>query len=424
MSQPSTRPIVLVVAPGDQAYRGYALHQVAAAYDVVAITPGPLTWEQPLVVDHEIADPHDEQALLAAGRALAARHPLAGVFTWTEWHLEATARLAQALNLAGDTPQTMRNCRDKATSRTLFARHHVPSAASMRAASLLEAALAAEEIGYPVVLKPAGGAASIGVIRVNRAEELPDGYTFAATAAAASGGSSPEVLVEEYLDGPEISVECVTRQGQTTAVAVTRKSLGEQPYFEEIAHTVDAADPLLERVAPVAAAAIKALGITEGIQHVEMRLVAGRPRLIEVNGRIGGDMIGHLVSLATGVNLARAAADIACGKTPDLTPTRRRAAAIRLLYPERSGTLTARHLDETFAASAPWLEHVRFHREIGDPLVLPPEGDMFTARVGFLITTAPTAAVAQDRVRTADEHLTVTTEPLKPPTSAGTGGAA
>ncbi|NED87458.1 carboxylase, partial [Streptomyces sp. SID11233] len=60
------------------------------------------------------------------------------------------------------------------------------------------------------------------------------------------------VLVEEYLAGPEVSVECVTHQGITTALAVTRKEVGFAPYFEETGHTVDAADPLLPEVAPVA----------------------------------------------------------------------------------------------------------------------------------------------------------------------------
>ncbi len=58
--------------------------------------------------------------------------------------------------------------------------------------------------------------------------------------------------------------------------------------------------PLLDVVAPAAKAAIRALGITAGVSHVEIRLVDGRPRIVEVNGRLAGDMISHLVHLATG----------------------------------------------------------------------------------------------------------------------------
>ncbi|MFD5111721.1 ATP-grasp domain-containing protein [Streptomyces sp. NPDC058391] len=405
----SARPLVLVVDPGDQTYRGYCLEQTAASYDVVLLTGTEPSWETPYIVDHAVADLDDTTDLLAAGRALAARHELAGVVTWSEWHLVATARLARALGLPAASVEVMRACRNKATARTLFARHGVPSAASMTARSLLEAGLATMTIGYPAVIKPTAFAGSIGVIRVDRPEELPDAFAFA-SAGASQSREDTAVLVEEYLDGPEISVECVTHRGVTTAVAVTRKSLGPAPYFVETGHTVDAGDPLLALVAPVASAAIRALGITDGVQHVEMRLVDGRPRLIEVNARVGGDMIGHLVRTATGIDLPKTAADLACGNSPDLTPTRRGAAGIRMLYPAASGTLTERQINKLFAAYTPWLQQVQWTRQVGDPLLLPPDGDLFTARAGFYIVTGRDTAEVNQRLDTAADEITVTTQ--------------
>ncbi|MEU6612018.1 ATP-grasp domain-containing protein [Streptomyces shenzhenensis] len=405
----SARPLVLVVSPGDETYRGYCLEQVAAAYDVVLLTSTEPSWEKPYIVDHAVADLHDTAALLAAGRTLAARHEFAGVVTWDEWHLVPTARLARALGLSANSVEVMRGCRNKATARTLFARHGVPSAASMRARTLLEAALATMTIGYPAVLKPAAFAGSIGVMRIDQPEQLPAAFEFA-SAGAHRSREDTAVLVEEYLDGPEVSVECVTHRGVTTAVAVTRKHLGPAPYFDETGHTVDACDPLLAQVAPVAAAAVKALGITGGVQHVEMRVVEGRPRLIEVNARIGGDMIGHLVRLATGIDLPKAAADVACGRAPDLTPTRHGAAGIRMLYPAASGTLTERGINEPFAAHSPWLRRVQWIRQAGDRLVLPPDGDLFTARAGFYIVTGRDTDEVNERLDTVADEITLTTQ--------------
>ncbi|GGW04239.1 MULTISPECIES: ATP-grasp domain-containing protein [Streptomyces] len=404
----SARPLVLVVSPGDETYRGYCLEQVAAAYDVVLLTGTEPSWEKPFIVDHAVVDLSDPVALLATGRALAERHDLAGVVTWDEWNLVPTAVLARELGLPSPAVEVMRACRNKATARTLFARHGVPSAGSMKARTLLEAGLATMTLGYPAVLKPAAFAASIGVIRVDRSEELPDAFDFASQGASRSREDT-SVLVEEYLDGPEFSVECVTHRGTTTAVAVTRKHLGPAPYFDETGHTVDADDPLLAQVAPAAAAAVKALGITDGVQHVELRLVDGRPRLIEVNARIGGDMIGHLVHLATGIDLPRAAADLACGRAPDLTPTRNGAAGIRMLYPDTSGILTERNINQPFAAHTPWLRQVQWIREIGDQLVLPPDGDLYVARAGFYIVTGRTTAEVTERLDTAADEITVTT---------------
>ncbi|OKI09391.1 carboxylase [Streptomyces sp. CB02923] len=400
---------MLLVDPGDQTFRGYCLEQVAAAYDVVLLTGTEPSWETPYIVDHAVADLRDSTALLAAGRTLAARHDLAGVVTWSEWHLVATACLARVLGLPAHSSEVMRACRNKATARSLFARHGVPSAAAVTARSVPEAELAAMAVGYPAVLKPTAFAGSIGVVRVDRPEELPGAFAFA-SAGASRSREDTAVLVEQYLDGPEVSAECVTHHGVTTAVAVTRKSLGPAPHFYETGHTVDADDPLLALVSPVASTAIRALGITDGIQHVEMRLVDGRPRLIEVNARIAGDMIGHLVRLATGIDLPKAAAALACGHSPDLTPTRRGAAGIRLLYPAASGTLTERQVNQPFAARTPWLQQVQWTRQVGDSLLLPPDGDLFTARAGFYIVTGRDTAEVNERLDTAAEEITLTTQ--------------
>ncbi|MFD6912374.1 acetyl-CoA carboxylase biotin carboxylase subunit family protein [Streptomyces virginiae] len=405
------RPVVLVVAPNDELYRGYCLESVAAAYETVVITPAPPTWEQTLVVDHEVADPYDIQALLAAGEALAARRHISAVLTWNEMLLVNTAVLAQHLGAVTDEPDILQGCRDKATSRELFDRHRVPSARSMKATNLLEAALAAVFIGYPVVVKLAGQAGSVGVIRVDRAEDLPAGFKFATEGAALWGGESTDVLVEEFLDGEEISVECVTHHGITTPVAITRKQLAFVPYFEEVGHTVDAADPLLRRVGPVAQAAVAALGLTTGIQHVEMRLTRTGPRIIEVNGRIGGDLIGKLVLLATGIDLPRAAADLALGLQPDLTSTRHQAAAVALLYPEASGTVIERGIDPEFAATTDWLEQASWILGPGEQVTLPPEGDVDVARVGLLVVTAIDADQAEARLQAARDRTTITVTP-------------
>lgn len=145
------------------------------------------------------------------------------------------------------------------------------------------------------------------------------------------------------------------------------------------------------------------------MQHVELRLVDGRPRLIEVNARVGGDMIGHLVRLATGIDLPKAAADLACGRAPDLTPTRSGAAGIRMLYPFASGTLAVRRINQPFAAHTPWLRQIQWIREIGDPLLLPPAGDLFTARAGFYIVTGRNTTEVAERLETVADEITVAT---------------
>ncbi|WP_043224612.1 ATP-grasp domain-containing protein [Streptomyces sp. NRRL F-5193] len=402
----SQRPLVLVVAPGDDVYRGYCLRQVADAYDVAVLTTGPLTWEKQYVVDHETVPAFDDvDALLGAAEAITTRRPVAGVLTWNESHLTAVAQLAERLGLAVTTPESVRTCRDKAASRAAFARHGVPSARSVAAASLDEALAVAEAIGFPVVVKPAAVGGSIGVIKAETREDLAEAYAFATRGVQQHGGDNCSVLVEEYLSGPEVSVECVTYQGVTTPVAVTRKELGDEPLFEETGHTLTAGDPLLETVAPIAKAAVRATGVTGGIQHVEIRLTPTGPRVIEVNGRIGGDWIGWAVEQALGLPLARIAADIAVGAAPDLTPTRQEAVAIQVLYAPASGTLTQRSIASGFAETAGWVHGPAWLIEEGDEVLLPPKGDLDSSRVGLIATYADTIGLAVARRSATNSHI-------------------
>ncbi|MFE3737781.1 acetyl-CoA carboxylase biotin carboxylase subunit family protein [Streptomyces sp. NPDC059134] len=407
----STRPLLIIVGGTDPVLRGYCIEQ-AAAYPIALIDTKPPSWQQHLVVDHEVADTHDPEAVVAAGLALAARHCIAGVVTWDEYTLVPTAELAARLNVPGNSAAAMTACRDKATSRRLFDEHGVPSATSTRVDNLTAAKAAALRTGFPVVLKPSSHAASIGVVRVDTPEELPGAWEFAAAGAGDQGPEGSGVLVEEYLSGPEISVECVTQHGVTTALAVTRKEVAFPPYFEEVGHTVSAGDPLLPEVAPVAVQAVRALGVTAGVQHVEMRLTASGPRIIEVNSRIGGDMIGQLVHLATGLDLPRIASDIACGQLPDLTPTAHSTAAIKIIYPPATGTLAKRDLSIRPGPEYPWLHQVTWLRDIGERVVLPPAGNLNTSsRVGFLIVTADSSEEAQDSLSCLTDALTLSVTP-------------
>ncbi|WP_420709808.1 MULTISPECIES: ATP-grasp domain-containing protein [unclassified Streptomyces] len=130
------------------------------------------SWEKPHITDHAVVDLSDPAALPAAGRALAGRHDLAGVITWDEWSVVPTARLARQLGLPTTAPEVMQGCRNKATARSLFARHGVPSAASVSVRTHQEAEAGADRIGYPVVLKPASHAGAIGLLRVDDRAQL------------------------------------------------------------------------------------------------------------------------------------------------------------------------------------------------------------------------------------------------------------
>jgi biotin carboxylase len=148
--------------------------------------------------------------------------------------------------------------------------------------------------GYPVVLKPRGMGASIGVVRVNGPDELDEAFRISE---AAGHGGAPAyeggVLVEEFLTGPEISVDGALRDGGYTPFCLAHKRIGPAPFMEEIGHLVDPADPLLTDpgLLEVLATAHRVLGVRDGITHTELKLTPRGPAIVEVNARLGGDLI-------------------------------------------------------------------------------------------------------------------------------------
>ncbi|MEV7885163.1 ATP-grasp domain-containing protein [Streptomyces sp. NPDC002817] len=388
-----SQPMLLVIGSAPELMRRYMLESAAAEHSVLLIDDQAPTWQLPYVVDYETTDLNDPARVIAAAESLARHWTIAGVLTFNEYLLVTASRVAEHLQLPGNTPTSVAAARDKATSRQHFAASDVPSAASTWVHTLDAAASAAERLGgYPVVLKPAAHAGSIGVVRVDSITDLPALWDIASAGAAHQGPEGQGILLEEFINGPEVSVETVTDRGVTTAVAVTHKAVGFPPFFMERAHLVVGGDPLLDAVAPVAAAALRAVGITHGVSHVEMRLTPSGPRLIEVNARLGGDRIGQLVHHATGVDLAAAAADLALGRTPNLTSTRTRSAAIGMIYPPADGTVTGLAL-RPHPFDAHHLQELQWLCAVGDQVTLTPSStEPNNIRAGFAIITGDSAA--------------------------------
>ena len=278
----------------------------------------------------------DEDGLFEAAAEVARSRPVRGICTYDEAFVIAAARVAARLGLPGLTTAGAGPLPRQAPHPGRADRQRPAQPRYAMAGSLSEAAAAARRIGFPVVLKPRGMGASAGVVIVGQASELAEAFTVAARASHAGPPAFEEgLLVEEMVEGPEISVDGVVVAGEYRPFCLARKRLGPAPYFEEIGHIVDAADPLLEDawLHHVLAEAHRALGLADGITHTEVRMTARGPKIIEVNARLGGDMIPYLGKLATGVDPGQVAADVARGARPRLEASRHQVAGIRFLYP-------------------------------------------------------------------------------------------
>ena len=381
------RPRLLLVTTGSWIYRAYLLASLAQDHDVWLFSDRDLDWAGPHIVGHTRLDTSDVDAMIEPARAVAPD----GVMTWDEPRVVHTARLAAALGLPGCTPESALRCRDKHATRTALAAAGVPQATSILVTTLAQAREAAEQTGYPLVLKARALGASIGVVMVERPDQLAARFRIARGADVPTVTELPpgDVLVEEYLQGPEISVDAGFADGVMSIGFLARKQIGYPPYFEEIGHLVDGADPLLvdDQLRKVLVAAHEAVGYHTGWSHTELRLTPDGPKVVEINARIGGDRIPHLAELATGVRTASAAAAIACGRAPDVRPVRSRVAGIRFCYPDRDVVAREVRIDwERMPATVAFAEPIA---EPGQQLLLPPAGHV-SSRYAYVTVVADT----------------------------------
>ncbi|KUM76339.1 carboxylate--amine ligase [Streptomyces curacoi] len=294
------------------------------------------------------ADTNDIDALLPEVERLHSVLGFDGVLTSCDYYLPTVARIAGHLGLPGPGPEAVENaCRKDATRRVL-ADAGLPGPRFAVHEEWADLARAAQEIGYPLVVKPVDLCAGMYVRRVDDESQLADAFRALADFPVNARGQrrTSAVLLEELLDGPEVSVETVSHGGAVHMVGVTDKSIGGAPAFIETGHMFPAALPLadIDAAEQTALGALKALGLTDGVvAHTEIKLTSAGPRVVEVNPRPAGNRITELVRHVTGIDLAAVFVDVALGREPDLrrTDTGLRSAAIGFLVPDRAGTLEA-----------------------------------------------------------------------------------
>ena len=321
-SGPGTRPgipVLVLLSAGQSEYRESMIARIADQYRLVLVSPEPVTWEKPYIMDHVVVDPADTNGFVSAALRFAETLPVSGVLTHDEWCVEKAATIGATLGVPQVSPAAAARCRDKWACRETLRQAGVPSARSHLVSDAGEAQDVAGQIGYPVVIKPRAMSASFAVMRAAGPGDVPAAFRRAwATHPKRAWEHVPGVLVEEYLDGNEISVDSVVCGGQVHTACYARKYLGYPPYFEEVGHIVAPAEllvPQLAAVADVVRAAHQALGIDNAVTHTELRLTSRGPCIVEVNARLGGGLIPDLALAATGIDLATASADVAAWPT-------------------------------------------------------------------------------------------------------------
>ena len=344
----------------------------------------------PKAVGIEYADDYyDVSTIDEAGVAsLAKQIGAAGVMTLaTDMPMRSIAAACEACALPGISHDTAIMATDKGEMIKAFERCGVAHPWYHVVGNRNELRAIAPMLTFPCIMKPTDNAGSRGVVLIHTPEELKSAYRYAR-------GSSRRgaVIIEEYLTGPEFSVEVVVTHGKPHVLQITDKLTTGAPHFVETGHTQPTAQPadVADRIRDLASRAVKAVGILDGPAHVEMILTPKGPKMVELGARMGGDCITtHLVPLSTGIDMIKATIDIACGIEPDIEPKFSRAAAIRYFMTDKGTIRSIEGVEE--AKAIPGVREIAFAHGVGETVG---EIESSVDRVGFVIADGETTADA------------------------------
>jgi biotin carboxylase len=224
----------------------------------------------------------------------------------TDWPVGVAARIAERAGLPHPiTPATAVVATNKLRQRERLAEAGVPQPRWW----VLGGEDEAPEIDRPVVVKAPDRQGQKGLTRVDDPAELPE--AIAVARAAARNGLA---LVEELVDGPEVTVVGFSARGVFTPLVVTDRVVADPPAFGvALAHVWPSKVSDTEPVSDTASAAVRALGIEAGPSYTQLRIGPDGPRVVEVAARLGGGHDAELVQAVTGVDLNGLAIDAALG---------------------------------------------------------------------------------------------------------------
>lgn len=306
----------------------------------------------------------------------------------TDMPMRGVAKVSNTLGLHSISYETAVKATDKYDMIKAFEEHNVPAPWFYLVKNIEELSQLKDKITYPCIMKPTDNAGSHGVVKINSFEELIEKYEY-----SHSCSRRGNVIVEEYLDGEEVSVEVMVVDGEVNILQITDKLTTGAPYFVEMGHSQPSRLDLniQNQIKDVAERACKAIGINKGPAHVEMKVTSQYgPKMIELGARMGGDNITtHLVPLSTGIDMVECTIKIALGETVDVIPTLNCGSAIRYFEAPFGEIKSIEGVEEALKIEG--VKQISFTKNIGEkstPI------HCSNDRIGFVIAQAESAKEA------------------------------
>jgi biotin carboxylase len=355
----------------------------------------------------------------------ARRHRVDAVVPVDDRTTVVGAAIAERLGLRSSPLAAVSTTRNKHRMRDAFARAGVRSPRFTLLDVADDPAAAAARLTYPCVLKPTILAGSRGVIRADDPATFVDAFRRIATIlvspeVAGLGDGAEEVLVEDFVPGREVALEGLLVGGEVHVLALFDKPDPlDGPFFEETIYVTPSRLPAGTQGAIAAETrwAARALGLTEGPLHAELRVNDEGPWVVEVAARTIGGLCSRTLRFGAGLSLEELVIRHALGIELDSLERERRPAGVMMIPIPGPGVLRATRGREA-ALAVPGIEDVTISAHVGQELVPLPEGSRY---LGFILARAESPEAVEEALREAHRRLAFDVAPSGSASSAGPG---
>jgi biotin carboxylase len=403
---------LFIVSGGSEAVPGI-LHAKNMGLHVVVSDINPQAPGFAIADDHVIADTYGvEETVAAAIHYHESIRPIDGVICIASDVPLTVASVAHALGLPGISIEIAQLASDKLKMKERFIKKGIPIPWFSSVDSVTHLRRILSEKGFPLVLKPVDSRGARGVLRLVESIDLDWAYRH-----SISFSSSGRVMVEGYLDGPQISTEAVIINGVGYSVGFTDRNYEFldrfAPYMIEngggFPSHLKGNDQNL--VAKTAIKAGLAMSIVDGVSKGDMVLTDDGPKVIEIAPRLSGGWFStDQIPIGIGVDLVGAAIKIALGESVgslELKPKYHKGVAVRYFFPQPGRLKKIRNADKFNGIS--WVHRLGFFIKPGD-IVEPVTNH--TKRAGFVITTGETRDQAIGRAMQVVDTIKIETVPV------------
>lgn len=408
---PDNAPLLLIAEPNSYRIAAYLASAVQMGLKVLIASDGynSLISE---VHDGLHVDLEDKKSALKTILQQAGVTPFIGVLGVDDSTVELAAMVARELSLPHNTPFAAQLTRRKDLARAHLAAHGcaVPPHCLIDLDLPLDQQVAS--ITFPCVLKPVALSASRGVIRANNKQEFISACNRIERILSDEQDKfeKTHLLVEAYINGPEVAYEGFLRNGELTSLVIFDKPDPlTGPFFEETIYVTPSGLSLKMQsvVKKQVARACKAYGLTTGPVHAELRIDDVDAWILEIAARtLGGDCARSLDN-GSEFNLEALVISLATGQSYE--PTLPREARGVMMIPIRKRGILLRIEGLEMAKKARFIEAINIHIRPGNELIPLPEGNQYP---GFIFARADTAAKVVAALRQAYECLELVVAPV------------